>query len=62
MDLEIGGIDALVVDLLVANDNIRRSGTPSESWRKALPRNRMDLDSERTTKPLPIRYGSNSSR
>ena len=28
MDLEIGGIDALVVDLLVANDNIRRSGKP----------------------------------
>lgn len=26
MDLEIGGIDALVVDLMVANDNIKRSG------------------------------------
>ncbi len=26
MDLEIGGIDALVVDLMVANDNINRSG------------------------------------
>jgi polar amino acid transport system substrate-binding protein len=26
MDLEIGGIDALVLDLLVANDNINRSG------------------------------------
>lgn len=26
MDLEIGGIDALVVDLMVANDNIHRSG------------------------------------
>ena len=26
MDLEIGGIDALVIDLLVANDNINRSG------------------------------------
>ena len=26
MDLEIGGVDAVVMDLLVANDNIRRSG------------------------------------
>ncbi len=26
MDLEIGGIDALILDLLVANDNINRSG------------------------------------
>jgi len=26
MDLEIGGIDALIVDLFVANDNINRSG------------------------------------
>ena len=26
MDLEIGGIDALIVDLFVANDNIHRSG------------------------------------
>jgi polar amino acid transport system substrate-binding protein len=28
MDLEIGGIDALVVDVTVAEDNIRRSGKP----------------------------------
>ena len=28
MDLEIGGIDALVVDITVAEDNIRRSGKP----------------------------------
>lgn len=28
MDLEIGGIDALVVDVTVATDNIRRSGKP----------------------------------
>ncbi len=26
MDLEIGGVDGVVMDLLVANDNIRRSG------------------------------------
>ena len=26
MDLEIGGVDAVVMDLLVANDNIQRSG------------------------------------
>lgn len=26
MDLEIGGVDAIVMDLLVANDNINRSG------------------------------------
>ncbi len=26
MDLEIGGVDAVVMDLLVANDNIKRSG------------------------------------
>ena len=26
MDLEIGGVDAVVMDLLVANDNINRSG------------------------------------
>ncbi|AEC01547.1 amino acid ABC transporter substrate-binding protein [Parasphaerochaeta coccoides] len=26
MDLEIGGVDAVIVDLLVANDNIKRSG------------------------------------
>ena len=26
MDLEIGGIDGLILDLLVANDNINRSG------------------------------------
>lgn len=28
MDLEIGGIDALVVDVTVAEDNIKRSGKP----------------------------------
>ena len=28
MDLEIGGVDAVVMDLLVANDAIRRSGKP----------------------------------
>jgi polar amino acid transport system substrate-binding protein len=26
MDLDIGGIDAVVIDLVVANDNINRSG------------------------------------
>ena len=26
MDLEIGGVDAVALDLLVANDNIKRSG------------------------------------
>lgn len=26
MDLDVGGIDAVVIDLVVANDNIRRSG------------------------------------
>jgi polar amino acid transport system substrate-binding protein len=26
MDLEIGGVDAVVLDLFVANDNIKRSG------------------------------------
>ena len=26
MDLEIGGVDAVIMDLLVANDNIARSG------------------------------------
>ena len=36
MDLEIGGIDALVVDLLVANDNIRRSGKPFRILDEAL--------------------------
>ena len=28
MDLEVGGVDAVVMDLLVANDNINRSGKP----------------------------------
>lgn len=28
MDLEIGGVDAVVMDLMVANDNINRSGKP----------------------------------
>ena len=28
MDLDIGGIDAVVIDLVVANDNINRSGKP----------------------------------
>jgi polar amino acid transport system substrate-binding protein len=28
MDLDVGGIDAVVIDLVVANDNIRRSGKP----------------------------------
>jgi len=36
MDLEIGGIDALVVDLLVANDNIRRSGKPFRILQESL--------------------------
>jgi polar amino acid transport system substrate-binding protein len=26
MDLDVGGTDAVVIDLVVANDNIRRSG------------------------------------
>lgn len=28
MDLEMGGVDAVVMDLIVANDNIKRSGKP----------------------------------
>lgn len=28
MDLEIGGVDAVIMDLMVANDNINRSGKP----------------------------------
>ena len=28
MDLDVGGIDAVVIDLVVANDNINRSGRP----------------------------------
>jgi len=28
MDLETGGVDAVVMDLIVANDNIKRSGKP----------------------------------
>ncbi|MDR1955982.1 MAG: amino acid ABC transporter substrate-binding protein [Treponema sp.] len=28
MDLEVGGVDAIIMDLLVANDNINRSGKP----------------------------------
>ena len=28
MDLDVGGIDAVVIDLVLANDNIRRSGKP----------------------------------
>jgi polar amino acid transport system substrate-binding protein len=28
MDLEAGGVDAVVMDLIVANDNIKRSGKP----------------------------------
>jgi polar amino acid transport system substrate-binding protein len=28
MDLDVGGIDAVVIDLVVANDNINRSGKP----------------------------------
>jgi polar amino acid transport system substrate-binding protein len=28
MDLDVGGVDAVVIDLVVANDNINRSGKP----------------------------------
>ncbi|HYD39412.1 MAG TPA: amino acid ABC transporter substrate-binding protein [Anaeromyxobacter sp.] len=28
MDLEVGGVDAVVMDLILANDNIKRSGKP----------------------------------
>jgi polar amino acid transport system substrate-binding protein len=28
MDLDVGGTDAVVIDLVVANDNINRSGKP----------------------------------
>jgi len=28
MDLDVGGVDAIVIDLVLANDNIRRSGRP----------------------------------
>jgi polar amino acid transport system substrate-binding protein len=28
MDLDVGGVDAIVIDLVVANDNINRSGKP----------------------------------
>jgi polar amino acid transport system substrate-binding protein len=28
MDLDVGGVDAIVIDLVVANDNIKRSGKP----------------------------------
>jgi polar amino acid transport system substrate-binding protein len=26
MDLDVGGVDAIIIDLVVANDNIKRSG------------------------------------
>ena len=36
MDLEVGGVDAVVMDLLVANDNINRSGKDFRILEEAL--------------------------
>ena len=36
MDLDVGGIDAVVIDLMVANDNINRSGKPFRILRESL--------------------------
>ena len=36
MDLDVGGIDAVVIDLVVANDNIRRSGKPFRILKETL--------------------------
>jgi polar amino acid transport system substrate-binding protein len=36
MDLDVGGIDAVVIDLVVANDNINRSGKPFRILRETL--------------------------
>ena len=36
MDLDVGGIDAVVIDLVVANDNINRSGKPFRILRENL--------------------------
>jgi len=36
MDLDVGGIDGVVIDLVVANDNINRSGKPFRILRETL--------------------------
>ena len=36
MDLDVGGIDAVVIDLVVANDNINRSGKPFRILKETL--------------------------
>jgi len=36
MDLDVGGIDAVVIDLVLANDNIRRSGRPFRILKETL--------------------------
>ena len=36
MDLDVGGIDAVVIDLVLANDNIRRSGKPFRILKETL--------------------------
>ncbi|MDR0563174.1 MAG: amino acid ABC transporter substrate-binding protein [Spirochaetaceae bacterium] len=52
MDLDIGGIDAVVIDLVVANDNINRSGKPFRMLAETLGEEEFGIGFRKTDKAL----------
>jgi polar amino acid transport system substrate-binding protein len=52
MDLDTGGIDAVVIDLVVANDNINRSGKPFRMLQETLGDEEFGIGFRKTDKAL----------
>ena len=52
MDLDVGGIDAVVIDLVVANDNINRSGKPFRILKETLGEEQFGIGFRKNDKAL----------
>jgi len=52
MDLDVGGIDAVVIDLVVANDNINRSGKPFRMLKETLGEEQFGIGFRKNDKAL----------
>jgi polar amino acid transport system substrate-binding protein len=52
MDLDVGGIDAVVIDLVVANDNINRSGKPFRILKETLGEEEFGIGFRKNDKAL----------
>jgi len=52
MDLDVGGIDAVVIDLVLANDNINRSGKPFRILKETLGEEQFGIGFRKNDKAL----------